>query len=246
MEMPQVFISTNHAKLLLLLCLFWISLFEFQTKFSSEIALNNVNRYVPIKCTYAINRSLGHCYCPKIDGKLKSFSCHCHTNEKNKTYGNYFCSCVHDTAQTNHINCTCQSSVQSLKVKCNLILNTNTIKVGVLIPFTDIFSTYQLGYYYHSAAFFALDYINHNRFLLANHSLGLVWGDTKCNKKTTVRLTMKMIEEEQVDALIAVGCESCLATAAIAGSYNIPMLSTVREINFVIVLCLFCVCFYLV
>ena len=37
-----------------------------------------------------------------------------------------------------------------------------------------------------------------------------MWGDTECNKKKTLRLAMKMIEEQQVDALIGVGCDSCL------------------------------------
>ena len=138
---------------------------------------------------------------------------------------------MNSTTQTNHINCACKSPGKSLTVKCNVISNTNTTKVGVLIPFTQIFSTYQLGYYYHSAVFFALDYINNSKFLLVKHSLGLVWGDTECNKNKTITLTMKMIKEQQVDAIIAVGCESCLETAAIAGSYNIPMLSTVRVIN---------------
>ena len=243
------FIYKDPAKLIVLLWLFWISLSELETKFTSKIALNNVNRYVPVKCTYAKNRSLGNCLCPKIDGKFKTLSCHCHTDQNNKAYGSYFCSCVNRKTQSNHINCTCKSPVESLTVKCNVISNTNTIKVGVLMPFTQIFSTYELGYYYHSAVFFALDYINNNKFLLVNHSLGLVWGDTECNKNKTVTLTMKMIKEQRVDAIIAVGCESCLATAAIAGSNNIPMLSTVRVTNFIIVfyrsfLVLLCLVFF--
>ena len=38
------FISRDPAKLLLLLWLFWIILSELQKKFTSEIALNDVNR----------------------------------------------------------------------------------------------------------------------------------------------------------------------------------------------------------
>ena len=114
--------------------------------------------------------------------KFKTFSCHCYTDQRSKIYESYFCNCVNSTTQTNHINCACKSPVKSLTVKCNVISNTNTIKVGVLIPFTQIFSTYQLGYYYHSAVFFALDYINNSKFLLVNHSLGLVWGDTELTK----------------------------------------------------------------
>ena len=227
------FKSGDHSKLLLLLSLLWIRPSELQTKFTSKIAPNNVNRYIPVKCTYAKNGSLGNCYSPKIDDKFKNFLYHCHADEKNKTYGSYFCSCVNDTTQTNHINCTCESPIDNKKytVKCNVIPNANTIKVGILIPLTHIVSGNQLGYYYHSAVLFALDYINRSKFLLANHSLGLVWGDTECNINKTVALTMKMIEEQEVNAIIAVGCESCLETAAIAGSYNIPMLSTVRVIN---------------
>ena len=104
------------------------------------------------------------------------------------------------------------------------------------MPFTEITSTYELGSYYHSAVLFAIDYINNNKFLLGNHSLGLVWGGTECKKNKTVTLTMKMIQEQRVDAIIAVGCERCLETDAIAGSNNIPILSTVRVTNFIIVL----------
>ena len=228
------FLSRDPAKLLLLLWLFWISLSKLQTKFTSEIPLNNVNRYVPVKCTYDENYSLGNCLCPTIDGKFKTFSCHCYSDQRSKTYGSYFCSCVSGATQNSHIDCTCKSPAESLTVRCNVISNSNTIKVGVLIPLTQIFSTYQLGCYYHSAVSFALDYINNSKFLLVNHSLGLVWGDTECNKNKTITLTMKMIKEQRVDAIIAVGCESCLETAAIAGSNNIPMLSTVRETNFII------------
>ena len=227
------FISRDHAKLILLLWLFWISPSELQTKFTGEIALNNVNRYVPVKCTYAKNRFLGNCLCPKIDGKLKTFLCQCHTNER--PFGTYFCICVKPTTQTNHINrinCSCKSIVESLTVKCNVISNTSTIKVGILMPFTEMPFSMRDGQYYHSAVFFAFEYINHNKFLLGNHSLDLLWGDTECNKNKTVTLTMKMVKEQQVDAIIAAGCESCLATATIAESNNIPMLSIVRVTKF--------------
>ena len=33
-----------------------------------------------------------------------------------------------------------------------------------------------------------------------------------------------MIEEQQVDPIIGVGCKSCLKTVLIAGMYNIPMI----------------------
>ena len=236
------FKSKDYVKLILLLWLSWLSPSELQIQSTGEITLNKVNRYVPVKCTYAKNRSLENCLCPKIDDKSKTFSCRCHTNEKSKHVGTYFCSCVNCTTETNHINCTCKS-LTSLTVKCNVISNTNAIKVGILIPFTHIFSLHPLGHYYHSAVFLALDYINHSKIPLANHSLDLLWGDTECNKNKTVTLTMKMVKQQQVDAIIAVGCESCLATAAIAGSNNIPMLSTVRVINFMIIWHCFFPCF---
>ena len=47
---------------------------------------------------------------------------------------------------------------------------------------------------------------------------------------------MKMIGEQQVDAIIGVGCNSCLVTATIAGICNIPMISHV----WVITLCCHC------
>lgn len=85
-------------------------------------------------------------------------------------------------------------------------------------------SIYYSGPYYASAMFVARDDINKNSFLLPNHRFNLVWGNTECNKKKTVRLAIKMIEEQQVDPIIGVGCESCLKTVLIAGMYNIPMI----------------------
>ena len=45
---------------------------------------------------------------------------------------------------------------------------------------------------------------------------------------------MKIITEQQLDAIIAVGCESCFETAAIAASNNITILPTVMVTNFII------------
>ena len=93
-------------------------------------------------------------------------------------------------------------------------------------------SSYHSGLYYASAMFVARDDINQNKFLLPNHRFDLVWGDTECNKKKTLRLAMKMFEEQQVHALIGVGCHSCLEIVAIAGIFNIPMISHVRVMTF--------------
>ena len=49
---------------------------------------------------------------------------------------------------------------------------------------------------------------------------------------------MKIIEERQVNAIIGVGCKSCLVTATIAGMYNI-------SISHVRVMTLCCHCFYM-
>ena len=76
--------------------------------------------------------------------------------------------------------------------------------------------------------FVARDDINQDKFLLPNHGFDLVWGNTECNKRKTIKLAMKIIEEQQVDAIIGAGCDSCLATATIAGIYNVPMISHVR------------------
>ena len=108
--------------------------------------------------------------------------------------------------------------------------------MGILMPYTTegkaLLSTYHWGLSCASAMFVARDDINQNKFLLPNHRFDLVWGDTECNKKKTLRLAMKMIEEQQVDALIGVGCDSCLKIAAIAGIFNIPMISHVRVMTF--------------
>ena len=45
---------------------------------------------------------------------------------------------------------------------------------------------------------------------------------------------MKIITEQQLDAIIAVGCESCFETAAIAASNNITILPNVMVTNFII------------
>ena len=229
------FTFKDHVNILLLSWLFWINLTELQAQFVSEVTVNIESRYFPIKCTYVSNQLTGHCYCPKADSKFMNFLCQCHIGEKNITYENYICSCQHNATKTNPINCNCTSPENSLTVKCNKISNKNIIKVGVLVPFTAgdsaLPSTYLLGIYYASAMFVARDDINQNKFLLTNHSLDLVWGNTECNKKKTVRLAMKMIEEQQVDAIIGVGCDSCLVTATIAGIYNIPLISHVRVMN---------------
>ena len=143
-----------------------------------------------------------------------NFLCQCHIVKKNKTYENYICSFQYNTAKNKTIHCKCTTPENSLRVKCNKTSNKNLTKVGVLIPFpaddSASPSAYLLGIYYVPAMFVARDDINQNKFLSANHSLDLVWGNTEYNKKITVRLAMKMIEEEQVDPIIGVGCESCL------------------------------------
>ena len=228
-----VFIIKDHVKLLLLSWLFWINLSELQAKYSrEEIVVNNGNSCVPIKCTNVTNQLRGHCFCPKSDREFKSFLCQFHASEGSTNYEEYLCSCDHHPTETNTINCKCVSQKDSLTVKCDVTSNRNIIKVGILMSYTAnekvISSGYLLGLYYASAMFVARDDINQNKFLLPNHRFDLVWGDTECNKKKTVKLAMKMIEEQQVDAIIGVGCDGCLAIAAISGIYNIPMISHVR------------------
>lgn len=193
---------------------YWINLTELQAQFVSEVTVNIKSRYFPIKCTYISNQLTGHCYCPKANVEFMNFLCQCHIGKKNKTYENYICSFQYNTAKDKAIHCKCTTPENSLRVKCNKTSNKNLTKVGVLIPFpaddSALPSAYLLGIYYAPAMFVARDDINQNKFLLANHSLDLVWGNTEYNKKITVRLAMKMIEEEQVDPIIGVGCESCL------------------------------------
>ena len=172
------------------------------------------NSCTPIKCTNVRNQLTGHCYCPKTGGEFKSCLCRFHDGEESKTYKDYLCICNHCPTKTNPINCKCVSQEDSLTVKCHGISNINIINMGILMPYTTegkaLLSTYHWGLSYASAMFVARDDINQNKFLLPNHRFDLVWGDTECNKKKTLRLAMKMIEEQQVDALIGVGCDSCL------------------------------------
>ena len=86
---------------------------------------------------------------------------------------------------------------KSLMVKRSKTSNKNVIKLGVLLSFTAgdfaLPSTYLIGIFYASTMFAARDDNNQKKFMLANHSLDLIWGNTECNKKKTVRLAMKMI-----------------------------------------------------
>ena len=236
-----VYIFKDHVKLLLFLWLFWINLLELQTKFTSEeITVNSDNNFIPIKCKNVTNQLTGHCYCPKTSVQFKSCLCQFNDGEENKKHNDYLCSCDHRLTKANLTKCECVSQEDSLTVNCSGISNTSIIKVGILIPFTikgkTLHATYFSGIYYASAMFVARDDINQNKFLLPNHRFDLVWGDTECNKKKTTRLAMKMIEEQQVDALIGVGCDGCLEIAAIAGIFNIPMISNVRVMTFNIVI----------
>ena len=233
----SVFKFADHVKVLLLSWLFWINLSELQTKYTSEeIIVNNGNSCIPIKCTNFTKQLTGHCYCPETNGEFKNFLCQFHADEENKDYQDYLCSCNHLPTNRTATKCKCVSQEDSLTVKCDVISNKSVIKVGVLMYYTgkvnEFPSIYYSGPYYASAMFVARDDINKNSFLLPNHRFNLVWGNTECNKKKTVRLAMKMIEEQQVDALIGVGCGGCLEIAAISGIYNVPMISHVRVMIF--------------
>ena len=210
----SLFIFKGHVKLLLLAWSFWKNITELQTKFTIQITVNIDNSCTPIKCTNVRNQLTEHCYCPKTGGEFKSCLCRFHDGEESKTYKDYLCICNHCPTKTNPINCKCVSQEDSLTVKCHGISNINIINMGILMPYTTegkaLLSTYHWGLSYASAMFVARDDINQNKFLLPNHRFDLVWGDTECNKKKTLRLAMKMIEEQQVDALIGVGCDSCL------------------------------------
>ena len=227
----------SFIKLFAPLLVVWMGIFEVQTTIINEVRLNNdVNIYL-VNCTYqSPTGSIIYCTCPMSDANLENFICQCYDSGGNRTYKLYTCSCVQTSKQIDSSNCTCASSEDHLTGTCSILSGKDTIKLGILIPHTmgsANLSAYFSGKYYSSAMFIAKDDINQNNFLLKNHTVDLVWGNTDCNKSKTIKLAIKMIEEYHVDAIVGVGCEGCLSTAEIAGAYNIPMISHVRLMIFI-------------
>ena len=235
--MNMVLSTFSFTKLFTPLLLVWVSIHEVQSTIINEVKLNNdVNIYF-VNCTYqSPTGSIVYCTCPKSDANLENFICQCYDSRGNRTYKYYTCSCVQATKEIDSHNCKCASLEDRLTVKCSILSGKDTIKLGILIPHTlgsSNLSAYFSGSYYSSAMFITKDDINQNKFLLKNHTVDLVWGNTDCNKSKTIKLAIKMIEEYHVDAIVGVGCEGCLSAAEIAGAYNIPMISHVRLIIFI-------------
>ena len=83
-----------------------------------------------------------------------------------------------------------------------------TIKLGVLLPFsTRDRNAYHSGQYYASAMCIALRDVNRNVSILPNHRIDLVWANTQCDWKWTVKAQYKMLHEENVDAFIGGRCD---------------------------------------
>lgn len=184
---------------------------------------------------------LGRCQCPRFHSTFNDFECTC--NDNNGNYVKQFlCECENQD-NTTLSNCSCINLRTSLKnLNCSLQSYDNgkeTILLGMLIPYTfgsAPRTSYSSGMFYASAMFLAIDDVNKNKDLLPNHELKLVWADTECDWKRTVRIQLDMMKDQNVDAFIGGGCAGCEAIARNAGAENIPIISHVSVIQFVIII----------
>jgi len=193
--------------------------------------------YHEAACSYnELSGLTGECVCAKYSRRFDSFVCKCKDNV-NSPEEQYICSCDKYTTDKILTDCRCINLKGSLEnLNCSLTSNTEyskekgTILLGVLVPFNlgdAQLTSYYSGKYYASAMFLALDDVNNNKDLLPNHKLELVWADTNCDWKKTIKLQLTMMKEQNVDAFIGGGCRACEATARNAGAENIPFISHV-------------------
>lgn len=211
---------------------------ELNGVYPNELYLENSTNTYHIKCTVeAKGNTTDYCECPSANIDLKNFICRYSTENFNRSSQNLICSCM----KTSPTNCTCVSTdLVITNVSCVYESKQNFIKLGVLLPYTlgnsDLPKIFA-GRNYAPAMYLAVEDINNNTYLLQNHKVDLVWGNTQCDLKNTVELTMKMIEEQKVDAIIGGGYEGCLLTAQIAAVKNIPMVSHVSVLTLIFAFC---------
>lgn len=217
-----------------LISLVWLVLFNFvelhdilrnvtelNGVYPNELDFENSTNLYHVKCTVETNgNATDYCECASANIDLKNFICRSNSQ-------NLICSCM----KTSPTNCTCVSTdLLITNVSCVYESKQNFIKLGVLLPYTlgnsDLPKIFA-GRNYAPAMYLAVEDINNNTYLLQNHKVDLVWGNTQCDLKNTIELTMKMIEEQKVDAIIGGGYAGCLLTAQVATAKNIPMVSHV-------------------
>ena len=218
--------------------------------------------YYNTSCFFDLGKNVsGYCHCPNPNEALKNFVCACGfdsrvsdniSSSKRDTKitinerENYICSCNKKINRTYSEDCTCISN-PGYKTEIRIINNISCIhlnrkdiiKLGALIPFSlgdSTLTSYFSGLYYASAMFLAVEDVNNDKYLLPNHTLTLVWEDTECDWKKTISTQLKMLEEEHVDAFIGGGCRGCLTNARIAGAQDLPMISHVSLIDFLLLL----------
>ena len=218
--------------------------------------------YYNTSCFFDLGQNVsGFCHCPNPNKALKNFVCECGFDGKisdNISFSrkiknitiekteNYICSCNKKINRTYSEDCTCISNRGYMteirlinNISCVHLNRKDIIKLGALIPFSlgdSSLTTFFSGAYYASAMFLALDDVNNDKYLLPNHTLTLVWEDTKCDWRKTISMQLKMLEEEHVDAFVGGGCEGCLTNARIAGAQDLPMISHVSLTEFFLLL----------
>lgn len=123
-------------------------------------------------------------------------------------------------------------SLATVLTRLYLYCSAREIKLGILIPLktdSDFASdNRQQARYYAGIIPYAINKINKNLNLLANHTLSFVWKDTECKTEKSLR---GMAEQwsEGVDAFIGLGCY-CDEPARLATALGLPVISHVSSV----------------
>ncbi|XP_047143124.1 atrial natriuretic peptide receptor 1 isoform X1 [Hydra vulgaris] len=227
-------------------CVVLLSSLIFLSRFNAQdIQLRSVYDNISFRrqlynatCKFGTSDKVGICVCPN-PSDMKNFFCNCVLDINNSSLNvfrkenAFVCSCLNTYNETFSKDCSCFSlSLKITNMSCSHssfpFRKSNVIKIGVILPHTlgeSKLSSYNSGVYYASAMYMAIDDINSQSTYLPNHKLELVWGDTMCDWKSTIKLQIEMLEYEKVDAFIGGGCAGCLALAQNAGALNMPMIS---------------------
>ena len=178
---------------------------ELNGVYPNELCFENSTNLLHVKCTVETNGNrTNYCECPSASIDLKNFICRYSTKNFNRSSQNLICSCM----KTSPTNSTCVSTdLVITNVSCVYVSKQNFIKLGVLLPYTlgnsDLPKIFA-GRNYAPAMYLAVEGINNNTYLLQNHKVDLVWGNTQCDPKNTVELTMKMIKDQKLMQLLVV------------------------------------------
>lgn len=232
-------LSSKMMHIFTLLMIFYMVVPKIHAFRGDEYRIDKPRFYSEATCLYQNeNGKQSKCYCPKFHTNTDEFRCICNDMHNNDYTNQFLCECKkHENRLLS--DCTCINLRKTIKdLKCTLThyeKDKGTILLGVIIPYTfgeAAMTSYSSGMFYASAMFLAIDDVNNNKDLLPNHKLSLVWADTECDWKKTIKVQLDMIKEQNVDAFIGGGCAGCEAVARNAGAENIPMISHVSVCMF--------------